>query len=188
MNIIWALLIILGLIILLFTNPQIAFLTMMQGSEKTIALTLKLLAIYSLWLGILKIVEASHIDRKLAKMLKPAIKFLIGPTDLETEKQISVNITGNIFGLGSAVTPSGIKAMQGMDKGSKYATSGMIMLLILNTTNLQIIPSTIIGMRVLAGSYNASDIILPTIITSIFGTTVGITLVKACGKIFKNKA
>ena len=187
MNIIWAIIVILGLIVLLIKNPDMAFLTMLDGGEKCISLCIKLLGIYSVWLGILKMVEVTKLDKKLAKLFKPIIKFLFGQTDEYTSTQISINITGNILGMGSACTPSGINAITSMDKGGKYATTAMIMLLILNTSNLQIIPSTIIGLRVMAGSKSASDIILPVILSSLVGTTLGVIQVKLFSKIFNRK-
>lgn len=187
MGIIWSIIIILGLIVLLIKEPDMAFLTMLNGGEKCISLSIKLLGIYSVWLGILKIVEITNLDKKLAKLMKPIIRFLFGQTDEYTSTQISINITGNILGMGSACTPSGINAITSMDKGSKIATTSMIMLLILNTSNLQLIPSTIIGLRVLAGSQSASDIILPVIISSIVGTSIGVIQVKIFSKLLNRK-
>ena len=63
----------------------------------------------------------------------------------------------------------------------------MIMIIVLNSSSLQLIPTTIIGLRVLAGSVSASDIILPTLLATTVSTVVGVLLVKLCGKIFKNK-
>ena len=117
----------------------------------------------------------------------PQIKLLIGDVDEYTRGQLSINITSNILGMGNASIPSAINTISGLDKGSKYATAGMLMVLILNTTSLQIIPTTIMSLRVIAGSTNASEIILPTLIATLGSTIAGIVLVKICSKIFKDK-
>ena len=61
------------------------------------------------------------------------------------------------------------------------------MVIILNSTSLQVIPTTVIGLRISAGSSSPSDIILPTLIASIVSTISGILLVKLFSKIFKDK-
>ncbi len=172
---------------MLINNPQLAFSTMLNGSEKAIALCIKLWAIYSVWLGLLQIVEATHLDKKIARMLSPVINWLMGKQDSETKNQIAINLTANLLGMGNACTPSGIKGMQGLDKGSKYVTNAMVMFMILNVTSLQLIPTTVIGLRITHGSANPADIIIPTLIATCASTLAGIALVKICSKIFKEK-
>lgn len=186
MNFVWISFVMIGLGILLFKNVDIAFSTLLNGSEKAIALTLKLWAIYAVWLGILKIVEDTGLNQKIGKLLNPIINKLFGKTDPETHNQIAINITSNLLGMGNACTPSGIKAMKGLDKGSDIATSSMIMLMILNTSSLQILPTTVIGLRVAAGSVDPNNIILPTLIATTVSTLSGILLCKLFEKI-KNK-
>lgn len=176
-----------GLGMLLINNVDIALSSMLEGGSKAISLSLKLWGIYAVWLGILKIVEETGLDKRLSKLFRPLISKLVGETDEYTSNQIVINITSNLLGMGNASTPSGINAIAGLDKGSKYATSSMIMILILNSTSLQLIPTTVVGLRVTAGSLSASDIILPTFIATFASTFVGILLVKICGKLFKDK-
>lgn len=183
MNFIWVCILTISLGVLTYNSADTAFNTILTGSEKAVNLAIKLWAIYAVWLGILKILEDTGLDKKIAKILKPLIRKLIGKYDDYTESQIAINITSNIFGMGNASTPSGINAIMGMYKGEKVATAGMLMFLILNTTNLQLIPTTIIGLRVLNGSKNATDIIIPTIISSFVSVFSGIILIKLCSKI-----
>lgn len=187
MNIVFVSIITVGLGLMLLNSPETAFSTMLEGSTKAINLCIKLWAIYSVWLGLLKIVETTQLDKKIAKLLSPIINFLMGKTDIETKNQIAINITANMLGMGNACTPSGIKGMQGLDKGSKYITNAMVMFMILNTTGLELIPTTVIGLRISHGSTNPADIIIPTLIATFSSTFAGIVLVKLCGKIFKEK-
>lgn len=187
MNIVWSSIMLLGLGMLLLGNVDLAVASMLEGGSKAITLSLKLWGIYAVWLGVLKIVEETELDRKLSKLFKPLISKLIGKTDEYTSNQLVINMTSNFLGMGNAGTPSGINAISGLDKGSKYATSAMIMVLILNATSLELIPTTVVGLRVASGSTSASDIILPTFIATFVNTIVGIVLVKICSKIFKDK-
>ena len=187
MNIVWISILVIGLALMLLRAPELAFATIQTGSEKAIALCLKLWSIYSIWLGILNILESTGFDKKLAKWLSPVIDFLIGKTDPETKNQIAINLTSNILGMGNACTPSGIKAMQGLSKGQKHITSAMIMFMILNVTSLDLIPTTVISLRLSHGSANSSDIIFPTLISTLSSTLSGIILVKIFSRIFKDK-
>ena len=185
MNLIWVAIMIVGLGIMLFSNVEMAFATILTGSEKAIALSLKLWAIYAIWLGLLKIVEETHLDQKIAKLLSPIIDFLVGKTDDKTKNYIAINLTSNLLGMGNASTPSGIDGMAGLDKGSKYITTAMAMFFILNVTSLQLIPTTVISLRVLHGSKSANDIILPTLISTIASTFSGVVLVKLLKRCFR---
>ena len=85
-------------------------------------------------------------------------------------------MSANLIGIGGAATPMGIKAMEQMQDGSIYATDNMILFMVINTTSIQILPATIIGLRTAAGSSNASDIIIPSLIATTISTISGILL------------
>lgn len=187
MNAVWISILVVGLALMLLRQPELAFATIQTGSEKAIALCLKLWAIYAIWLGILNILEATGFDKKLAKVFNPIINFLMGKMDKETQGQIAINITSNMLGMGNACTPSAIKGMEGLGKGQKYITSAMIMFMILNTTSLELIPATVISLRITHGSLKSADIIIPTLISTTASTVSGIILVKIFSKIFKDK-
>ena len=96
-----------------------------------------------------------------------------------------MNISANMLGMGGAATPMGIEAMKGMDNGKGKLTRGMIMFFVINATSLQILPTTIIGLRLANGSANAGDIIMPSIIATLVTTLTGILLVIICDKIYR---
>lgn len=187
MNTVWVSILIVGLSLLLFNNPQLAFESIQNGSEKAIALCIKLWAIYSIWLGLLKILEDTGLDKKISQKMDKLINFLMGKTDAETKNAIAVNLTSNLLGMGNACTPSGIKGMSGLDKGSKYITNAMAMFFILNVTSLQLLPTTIVSLRATHNSLNSGDIIFPTLIATTVTTVTGVILIKICGKVFKDK-
>ena len=51
------------------------------------------------------------------------------------------------------------------------------MLFVLNATSLQILPTTVIALRAAAGSASPADIILPTLLATLFSTVLGAALV-----------
>jgi spore maturation protein A len=178
MSKIWLFMIVSSLFVLVATAPEKALTVMMGASANGVQMCIEFLGIYAIWLGILQVLDDTKLSHKLSQVLRKPIRFVFGQTDPETEKNICLNVSSNILGLGSAATPFGIKAMQGMDKGSEIATKGMIMLVLINSTGIQVLPTTVIGLRALAGSVAPSAIVLPTIISTFVPTIIGIILVK----------
>ena len=187
MNKLWFWLIITSICVLLYLNPEIILPSMLEASENTLKLCLSLCAIYSVWMGILQVMEDSGINKKLSKLLSPVTKKVFGNVDEATNELLCMNISCNILGMGGAATPLGIKAMQRLDDGSGKANRAMIMLIIFASTSMQILPTTVIGLRITAGSTSASNIILPTLIVAILTTVIGIGLALIIEKLKKRK-
>jgi len=187
MNKFWFFMMISSICVLIVVNPSSVLNEMISASTSVVSLSIELVAVYAVWLGILELVEKSGLSNYLAKLLRPIIKRIIKVEDEETQKIIALNLSANMLGLGNAATPMGIKAMQKLDSGDKVASASMIMLMIINTTSIQLLPTTVIGLRESAGSLSASDIILPTLIATIITTSVGILLGKLCEKFVKRK-
>lgn len=187
MNKIWFWFICVSICILLYLNPEIVLPSMLEASENTLKLCLSLCAIYSVWMGILQVMEDSGINKKLSKMLTPITKKIFGNLDEATNELICMNISCNILGMGGAATPLGMKAMKRLDDGTGNANRAMMMLIIFASTSMQILPTTVIGLRITANSENASDIILPTIISAVLTTVIGIGIALIIEKIKQRK-
>ncbi len=176
-----------SILVLLITNPSAVLSEMLAASEDALELCIQLCAVYCVWLGIIELIEISGLGEKLAKLLRPLIKKIFKVDDIETQKLIAMNVSANMLGLGNAATPLGIKAMQALDDKSGKANFAMIMLIVVNATSIQLLPTTVIGLRASAGSTNPTDIILPTLIVTFCTTIIGITLVHIINKIIKRK-
>lgn len=187
MSKIWFFMMLSAVCVLLFKNPQAVVSEMLSCSANALSLCIELIAIYAVWLGILEILDKSGLSLKLANLLNPIIKFLFKSDNIEANKYIAINMASNILGLGNAATPSGIKAMQCLEDKSQKATFSAIMLLVINSVSIQILPTTVIGIRESAGSINSTSIILPTIISSFATATFAVCLVFLFNKIFKSK-
>ena len=111
------------------------------------------------------------------------------PKGHESLGLIASNMISNMFGLGSAATPFGLKAMSSLQKLNKKkdtATRSMITFLVINTSGLTIIPTTVISLRMMYGSVNPTSIVLATIISTIASTTVGIIIDRILARRYKN--
>jgi len=183
---IWYFLMLFSLVFMLFYCPEKTVPAIMDAGQNALELCLKLLGIYAVFLGFLGIVDETKLSEKISSLLEPFIDFLFGKNlDKQTKNFIALNISSNILGIGNASTPMGIKAMQKLDKinNSNIASTAMIMLVVINATSLQLLPTTIIGLRARSGSVNSSDIILPSVLTTCLTTVLGIVLVKLFSKI-----
>ena len=157
---------------------------MVRGSQGAVTLAITLTALYGFWLGFMGIIEKVGLTDKLAKILAPVVRFLFGKDiSPKTRKYLTVNMSANLIGLGNAATPMGIKAIESMEtEGQKKASLPMIMLVVISATSLQLIPTTVIGLRAAHGSLNPTAFLWPSIVATVTSTIVGVTLVKLLGK------
>ena len=179
-NIIWGFFIIVGILYSLITgNMSVINNEILECTKTSLDLVVQIFPVMALWLGIMKIAETSGLLNKLSSMLSPYLGKLFPelPKNHESISLIASNIISNMAGLGSAATPFGLKAMkslQELNDKKDTATRSMITFLVLNTSGVTIIPTTIISMRLLYGSINPTEIVLPCIIATIFSTTFGL--------------
>ena len=176
---------ILSLAVLVFTAPELVLSTMIEESKNVVSLCINLIAIYAVWLGILEILDKSGLSEKLARLLSPFIKKVFKVENKEQIKYISLNLSANLLGLGNAATPSGIKAIKSMDKDLPKTRFAMLMLLVINSTGIQLLPTTVIGLRVSANSACASDIIFPTLLATFIPTFICIGIMFLLQKLKK---
>lgn len=178
MNVAFLIISAISVVLMIARAPEAAFPTMIDGVTHAIELSIKLCAIYAVWLSVLKMVEATSLDKKLSKLLRPIVRKIFKNESDEAYDYISINLAANMFGMGGVATPAGIKAMSAMSDCSDRASDNMIMLLVINATSIQLIPATVIAMRADANSQSPSDIILPTLISSGIATLVGAIMCK----------
>lgn len=167
-----------SIVAMIIKSPESAFPTMIDGVGQAIALIIKLTAIYAVWLSVLDMMTKTKLDKKLSKLLKPVARKIFKNESEEAYDWICINLSANMLGMGGVATPAGIKAMSAMEDGSIKATDNMIMLLVINATSIQLIPATVVAMRASHGSQSASDIIVPTLISSGIATLCGMIICK----------
>ncbi|MDR3264350.1 MAG: nucleoside recognition protein [Clostridiales bacterium] len=180
MNALFFLIIVISLGILTVVAPDSVLSIMIDGGKSALDLSLKMIAIYSVWLAVLKLVEKTELDKKITSLFEPIVSFLYKDENKKAKAYITMNMTANLLGMGSAATPLGIKAINTMnrDLDKDTATPNMIMFFVLNATSLQLIPATVIALRAAAGSAAPADILIPNIITSVVSALSGFAFVK----------
>lgn len=150
-----------------------------DGAKTGVTVCFGLISIIVFWLGMMRIAEDSGLLNKLAKLLRPFIRFLFPsvPKDHPAFGYIMSNMSANILGLGNAATPMGIKAMQELQKlnpNPDTATPAMCTLLALNTASITLIPTTLIAIRMSFNSEHPADIVGPTLIATMISTAAAI--------------
>lgn len=163
-----------SLVALLFLDPNGFLSALLKGGEKAATLSLSLLAVYCVWLGFFKVAERSKLPEKLTRMLFPLSKKLFRSQNREALTLACCNLSANFLGLPGAPTPLGIRAVEKFCAAREYDAADM--LFVLNATSLQLLPTTVIALRLACGSQNAADIFLPTLLTTLFSTLMGVLL------------
>lgn len=163
-------------------------------AQLAVELAIGLIGIMALWLGLMKIAEEAGLVTIFARMLRPVTTRIFPdvPPEHPAMGAMIMNIATNMLGLGNAATPLGLKAMEELKKLSKkpdMATNAMATFLVINTSNVQLIPATVIAIRAAAGSGSPTEIIGPVIAATAINLTVGITTCKILEKfpIFKKQ-
>ncbi|MEW9032186.1 MAG: nucleoside recognition domain-containing protein [Planifilum fimeticola] len=153
----------------------------LTGAKEAVAVCIGLISILVFWMGMMRIAQDAGLLEKLARLLRPVVRFLFPsvPPNHPAMGYILSNISANLFGLGNAATPMGIKAMEELKKmnpDSKTASPAMCTLLALNTSGFTLIPTTIIGLRMKYGSADPAEIIGTTLLATLCSTLVAILL------------
>lgn len=178
MNVLFSLLFIASLLFLTVFSPESFVSTITTAGNNAIELTLKSVAIYGFWMGLMKIVEELGVSDGLARLLRPITRKLIGDMDKEAEKYITANLSCNMLGLGNMATPLGIKGMHRLCEKKDTVPRSAIAFFAVNATSIQLVPTTVISLRSLAGSETPYDILLPSLIVGVITTALSVLAVK----------
>lgn len=178
MNAVWTIILFSGLSAMLLSDPDGALTAMLTGASSAVELSLSLLATYGFWLGLFSLIEHTGLSNKLSRILRPVVRKLFPGIKEDTEKYITMNISANLLGLGSSSTLMGINAVKSMDVGSDRATDSMIMLVVISSTSLQLIPTTVLGLRIAHGSLAPTAFLFPCMAATTLSTALGILSVK----------
>lgn len=150
-----------------------------EGAKSGVTVSFGLISIMVFWLGMMAIAENAGLLTKLANLLGPVVRWLFPdvPKDSPALGYIMSNLSANLFGLGNAATPMGIKAMQELQKlnpDKETATASMCTLLALNTSSITLVPTTLIAIRMNYNSANPAEIIGTTIAATFVATAAAI--------------
>jgi len=193
MNWLWAGMMLGSILCAAFTGKlDTMFGAAMDGAGAAVQLFVTLLAVYTIWCGVMEIISDSGLADKFAGGLRPLLAWLypsVKPGS-NAARQIAMNMAANMLGVGNAATPAGLEAIREMKESAvsqgggrkrgnaSEATDDMCMLLVINCSSIQLLPTTVIALRQAAGSASPADILLPSLIASIGAATMGVLTAK----------
>jgi spore maturation protein A len=181
-NFIWAGMIVIGIVTALINGHADAInKAVFEGAKTGVTVAFGLISIMIFWMGMMKVAEEAGLLKQMARLLGPFARWLFPtvPKDHPAFGYILSNMAANIFGLGNAATPMGIKAMQELQKlnpNPNTATPAMCTLLALNTSSITLIPTTIIAIRMNYKSANPAEIVGTTLIATFIATCAAILI------------
>lgn len=187
-GIVWFSLIALSIVTGIYNgNLEQVIASVTTSAEKAFSLVLGLGGIMTLWLGIMKIAEDSGLVQTIGRIAKPVLKLLFPniPENHPALGAITLNVSANMLGLNNAATPLGIKAMEELESLNptpSEASHEMCMLLAINTSSIQLVPITAIGLLGQYGGQNPTAIILSSLLATSVSTLVAIIAAKQLAK------
>ncbi len=185
MNYIWLGLILIGVMLGAVTGKMdaVTLATFEACKASLMSIALPLGAIMALWLGIMRLAEKSGAVERLSSLLRPLLTRLFPevPAEHPAMGAMVMNIAANMLGLGNAATPLGLKAMQGLESLNPRpgtATNAMCTFLAINTSSVQLIPATAVGILAAAGAAHPTAIIGTALVATTCSFFTGIVAVK----------
>ena len=142
-----------------------------------------------LWSGVMEIMSRCGLSGKLAALLRPALRRLLprASRDPETLAAVSANVSANLLGLGNAATPLGIRAARRMARGTDgTADDELCRLVVLNTASLQLLPTTVAGVRAACGCRTPFDILPAVWLSSAISVTAGLLAARLLQRVWRD--
>ena len=151
----------------------------LQGAEAAVELCLSMAGIICLWTGVMEIMSRCGLTEKLAKCFRPLLRRLLprASGDTETLAAVSANLSA---------TPLGIRAACRMAQGcGGTATDELCRLVVLNTASIQLLPTTVAGVRAACGCAAPFDILPAVWLSSVLSVTAGLLTARLLGRLWR---
>ena len=153
----------------------------MDGAAAAVELCLTMAGVLCLWMGVMEVMRRAGLAAELSRLLKPVLRRLYPgfARDGAVLDTIAANVSANLLGLGNAATPLGIQAARQMSRRTPgVASDELCMLVVCNTASIQLIPTTVAGVRQAAGCAAPFDILPAVWIASALSVCAGILAAK----------
>lgn len=159
-----------------------------DGANVAVDLLLSLIGIMVLWLGLMQVAKDAGLVDGLAYLLRPLMRWLFPdvPEGHPAHGAMLMNLSANVLGLDNAATPFGLKAMQELQEinpDKETATNAMATFLAINTSSVTLVPISVIGYRIAAGSENPAGPLAYIMLATLASTVVGVTTVRMLAKL-----
>jgi spore maturation protein SpmA len=159
-----------------------------DGAKTAVTIALGLIGIMALWLGVMRLAERAGLVQRIARALRPVMRRLFPevPAEHPAMGSMLMNMAANMLGLGNAATPLGLRAMRDLERLNPHpgtATNAMCTFLAINTSSVQLIPTTAIAILVAAGSHRPTAIVGTALLATLCAASVAIISVKLLEKL-----
>ena len=161
----------------------------LEGAAAAVELVLVMAGALCLWSGVLELMRRSGMAAGLSRLLRPVLRRLLPQAgrDEETLDALSANVSANLLGLGNAATPLGITAARRMAQGCEgRASDELCLLVVLNTASIQLLPTTVAGVRSALGAENAFDILPAVWLASVISVAVGLLTARLLSRLWRS--
>ena len=156
----------------------------MEGAAAAVELCLNMAGVMCLWSGVMSIMKACGLMDGLSRLFRPILSRLLPRACRDPETLAA--LSANLLGLGNAATPLGIRAAQRMAAGTNgRATDELCTLVVLNTASIQLLPTTVAGVRAALGAKSAFDILPAVWLASVLSVAAGLTAAKIFSKVWR---
>lgn len=194
LNYIWFGLMAIAFVVAAFNGTAEAVTKGAVDSAKTaVEIAIGLVGVMTLWLGIMRVAEAAGLVTILGRALRPVLRWLFPgvPADHPAAGAIVLSVAANMLGLNNAATPLGIKAMeelQELNDNKDTATDAQVTFMALNTSGVQLVPATMIGILAAAGSTNPTAIISTSLVATGIGTVAAVIAARVLQRFYPRPA
>ena len=161
----------------------------LEGAGAAVELCLGMGGAIFLWSGVMELMERCGLAAGLARLFHPLLRRLLprASRDRETLSALSANMSANLLGLGNAATPLGIRAARRMACGCEgIASNELCRLVVLNTASIQLLPTTVAGVRAACGSAAPFDILPAVWLASVLSVAAGLLAARLLQSVWRS--
>ena len=160
-----------------------------EGAQSAVELCLAMCGVMCLWTGVMELMDQCALTDKIAALFRPLLRRLLpqASRDSETLAAVSANLSADLLGLGNAATPLGIRAARRMSRGcGGVASNELCLLVVLNTASIQLLPTTLAGVRASLGASDPFDILPCVWLVSLLSVLAGLFAAKVLARLWRD--
>ena len=161
----------------------------LEGAQSAVELCFTMCGVMCLWTGVMELMDQCALTDKIAALFRPLLRRLLpqASRDSETLAAISANLSADLLGLGNAATPLGIRAARRMSRGcGGVASDELCLLVVLNTASIQLLPTTLAGVRAALGAADPFDILPCVWLVSLLSVLAGLLAAKVLARFWRD--
>ena len=160
----------------------------LEGAAAAVELCVAMAGVMCLWTGVMEVMDQCGLSAALARLFRPLLRRLLpnASRDPETLAAVSANLSADLLGLGNAATPLGIRAAKRMARGcGGVASDELCLLVVLNSASIQLLPTTVAGVRSALGSADPFDILPAVWLASLLSVLMGLAAAKLLARVWR---